>query len=241
MERRARSIGFLPAHTTSDGTQKGGKSRGRGGQSVRRRRERWREYWENRQTGHRGGRRGSDSIDKTRQSIPMRLSPCHGALAPEATMPFTSGHWGHSQPRSRMSISQNCRTDTYLRSSPRAGRGRTCEGLSARYGPWRTWGGSLGWSRPGIGAWRSPPSATRRSSDRMEDWRHCPYLPNPVEQRSSGPGSPWPSSPSSVCGGWGRRPGFDDEGWRTRLYGSDATRTVTRLFSENWARTPQNG
>ena len=75
----------------------------------------------------------------------------------------------------------------------------------------------------------------------MEDWRHCPYLPNPVEPRSSGPGSPWPSSPSPVCGGWGRRPGFDDEGSRTRLYGSYATRTVTRLFSENWARTPQNG
>ena len=75
----------------------------------------------------------------------------------------------------------------------------------------------------------------------MKDWRHCPYLPNLVEPRSSGPGSPWPSSPSPVCGGWGKRPGFDDEGSRTRLYGSGATRTVTRLFSENWARTPQNG
>ena len=68
MGRRARSIGFLLAPTTSDGVPKGGKNKRRGGQSVQFRRERWREWLESRQTGHHGGRHGDDPTARTPQS-----------------------------------------------------------------------------------------------------------------------------------------------------------------------------
>ena len=184
MGRRARNIGFLPAPTTNDGVQKGGKNRRRGGQSVRCRREKWKEWWESRQTSHHGGRHGNNSTARTPQNAPTPWSPCRGALAPELITPFTSGRWGHSQPRSLESTSPSYWTDTCVPSSPRVGHGHTCEGLSARYVLWRTWDGSTAWSRPGIGAWQSPPSETRRSRDRTEGWKRCPYLHRTCAQDS---------------------------------------------------------
>ena len=208
---------------------------------MRRCRERWREWWENLQTGHHGWRHGNDSTARTPQNAPTPLSPWHGALAPEATTPFTSERWGHSQPHSRGSTSPNYWTDTCVPSSPRADHGLTCEGLSARYGLWKTWDGSTAWSRLDIGAWRNQPSETRRSKDSTEGLKRYPYLHGPVAQRSNGPGSPWPSSPSHACGVWGRQPGFDGAESRTRPSSLGATRTVTKLSNGSWAHTPQSG
>ena len=94
--------------------------------------------------------------------------------------------------------------DRYLRALfGRADHGHTCEGLSTRYELWQTWDGSTEWLRLDIGAWRSPPSETRRSKDRTEGWKRYPCLYSPVARRSNGPD--WPS-PSSLhmfvaCGG----------------------------------------
>ena len=70
----------------------------------------------------------------------------------------------------------------------------------------------------------------------MEGSRRYPYLHSPVAQRSNGPDSPWQSSPSHVCGVWGRQPGFDGAESRTRPSGLGATRTVTRSSNGNWAQ-----
>ena len=244
MGHRARSIGFLPAPTTNDGVPNGGgRTGGGGGQSVQRRREKWREWWESRQTGHHGGRHGNDSIAGPLQNALTPFSPYRGALALEVTTPFISGCWGRLQPRSMEWTNPSYWSDTCVPSSPRVGHDHTCEGPSARYKLWRTWVGSMEWSRPSIGAWQGPPSETRRIRGRTEGWKskRCPYWHSPVARRSSGPDLPCPSAPSRASGVWGRHPGFDDEEPRTRPSGLDATRTVIKSSSENWAHTPRSG